>query len=326
MKTKIWISTISTFALYILFYSFAFWQSVTDITASFCNSWNITSGLNFSTNSAKLNEICTQFTNNTEKDIAIKIWFPDWTITNDNFKNRACKWEWKTQDFWQYIIQKNKWLVIPSKQTIKEKTYIRFPAWFAGIVHGCMTYFLDATTTTTNLVNVVVRQTSFIDILVWSNFKREIILKDFDKLNNWWWNKKLNTEFNFDSTISLKLNFINNWDVDELFIWSWKIYDNLWFSKTFEISQIRLSANSTKDFSINIWSLPFYGWFFKIEVNWNITPEILFNKDSLDPKLKEIIIVQEETTIKVIPWNIIIWIIIFVTIFFLIRHFKKRKK
>jgi len=326
MKTKIWLSIILFSFLYCLF-SVTFAQSIWDISSSFCNSWIITSGLNFSTDSAKYNEICTQFTNNSDQDISIKIWFPDWTITNDEFKKPACRWEWNIENFGKYVIQKNKTLIIPAKQTINEKDYIRFPAWFDGIVRGCMTYFLNQTKTdVNNQLNIVVRQTSYISILVWSNFKRSISIQQFDKTDNWWTNKKISTELNFDWDMILKLNFTNSWDVDELFIWSWRIYNKLWFSKYFEIPTTKLLTNTSKEISVNMWKLPFYWWFFKIELNWNIEPEILFNRDSLTPKLKEIISIQEETIINIIPRNIIIAVIVLLFAFSIIRYFIKRKK
>lgn len=324
MKIKIWISII-LISSFIYLASNCNWQNITDIDAVFCNSWSLTENLNFSTYSAKSNEICIQFTNTSDKDIWIKIWFPDWTLTNDSFKNRACKWEWNIQDFWKYVTQKNKTLIIPAHTTIIEKDSIKFPAWFDWIARGCLTYFLNQTNADLNQINVVVRQTSYIDILVWANFNRGISLQFFNKTNYWSTNKIINIESNFDSTMSLALNFVNSWDIDESFSWSWKIYDNLWFSKDFEIPQTKLLANSTKKLLVNIGKLPFYWWFFKIQLNWSIDPEISFNKDYLDLNLKSAIKIQEETTIKIIPRNIIILVIVISITASLVRHFKKQK-
>ncbi len=326
MKMKIWLAIISISALYMIFSNLVFWQSISDIDVKFCNNWVLVEDLIFSTNSAKLNEICTQFTNKTNQDISIKIWFPDGSVTNDQYKKQACKWEWNIENFWKYVIQKNKILTIPAQESIIEKNYIRFPAWFSWIVHGCQTIFLDASNIdTTNLVNIVTRKTSYIDILVWWNFKREINSKFFDKVNNLGTNKKLNTSFNLDSSLSLKLIFINNWDIDEFIQWSWSISNNFWFSKEFEIQQSKISSNSTENLNINIGNLPFYGWFYKIQINWTIEPKIDFNKDSLDSRLKEPININEQTTIIVIPWNIIVWIIILIIMIFTIKHFKRKK-
>lgn len=325
MKNKIWFLIILLSCGVYIVNNTVFWQSVTDITAKFCNSWVLTENLNITTDSAKLNEICTQFTNSSDKDISINIGFPDWAITNDSFKKKACRTESNRDNFWKYVIQKNKTITIPAQKTIIEKNHIKFPAGFEWITHGCLTYFINNTNSdSNNWVNVIVRQTSYIDILVGSKFKREIKLEKFAKTNNLWSNKKINTEFNFDSTISIKLNFINSWDVDETFIGSWKIYDKFWFSKDFEIQETKLTSNSKTEISVNIWSLPFYWWMFKIELNWTIVPDIVFNKDSLAPKLKENITIKENTTITIIPRNIVIWIIIFLIIFFTIRKLKKR--
>ena len=324
MKIRIRLLIISISTYCFLLQNPVFWQDITSISAIFCNDSIPTENLKISTDSAKTNEICTQFTNTSDKNISIRIWFPDWTITNDSFKNKACKSEWRKEDFWQYVKQNSKTLIVPAHQTITEKNSIRFPAWFSWIVHGCMTYFLDQTNAdSTNSVNVVIRQTSYIDVLVGWKFKRDLNLQKFYNTSNRGTNRKINTEFNIDSTISLKLNFVNNWDINEYFEWSWKIYNSLWFSKDFRIWQTQLPANTTKKLSINIGNLPFYWWFFNIQINWNAQPEILFNQNSIDNKLKDQIQITEETTIMVIPWNIIIWIMVFIVTFFLVRYFKK---
>lgn len=325
MKIKVWPSII-WFSVFLFFSTFVFWQSISDIDANFCNDGILSKDLTFSTNSAKLNEICTKFTNNTQKDISIKIWFPDGTITNDEYKKQACKWEWNIEDFWKYIIQKNKIVTIPAKESIIEKNYIRFPWWFSWIVHWCQTYFLDTTDSDApNLVNIVVRKRSYIDILVWWKFKREIVLERLNKVNNLWTNKKINTTFNLDSTLSLKLSFKNSWDIDESFIWSGKIFNKFWFSKDFDIKQTKLISNSKEVLIANMGRLPFYGWVFQIQISWNIQPQIDFNKESLDSKLKDPINIEEETTIIIIPRNIIILIIVIIIMIFTIKHFKKKK-
>lgn len=326
MKIKIWLAIIPISLLYITLSNLVFWQSISDISTKFCNDWMLLEDLIFSTNSAKLNEICTQFTNNTNQDISIKIGFPDGAITNDEYKKQACRWEWNIENFWKYVIQKNKILTIPAQQSIIEKNHIRFPAWFSWIVHGCQTIFLDETSTDkTNLVNIVTRKTSYIDILVWWNFKREINTQFFNRVNNLGTNKKINTSFNLDSSLSLKLNFINSWDIDEFIQWSWTISNNFWFSKEFTIQQTKISSNSTEILNINIGNLPFYWWFYKIQINWKIEPKIDFNKNSLDSRLKESININEETTITVIPWNIVIWIIILIIMIFTVKQIKKRR-
>jgi hypothetical protein len=71
--------------------------------------------------------------------------------------------------------------------------------------------------------------------------------------------------------------------------------------------------------------LPFYGWVFQIQISWNIQPQIDFNKESLDSKLKDPINIEEETTIIIIPRNIIILIIVIIIMIFTIKHFKKKK-
>ncbi|MFZ2718555.1 MAG: hypothetical protein WAZ12_02050, partial [Candidatus Absconditicoccaceae bacterium] len=213
-----------------------------------------------------------------------------------------------------------------AKESIIEKNYIRFPAGFSGIVHGCQTIFLDATNIdTTNLVNIVTRRTSYIDILVGGNFKREINTQFFNKVNNLGTNKKINTSFNLDSSLSLKLNFINSGDIDEFIEGSGIISNNFGFSKEFKIEQAKISSNSTEILNINIGSLPFYGGFYRIQINGKIEPKIDFNKNSLDGRLKEPINIDEETTITVIPWNILIGIIIIIIMILTIKHFKRRK-
>jgi len=180
-----------------------------------------------------------------------------------------------------------------------------------------MTYTL-ANPDSSNMVNIVMRKTRYIDILVWSNFQRDISLQNFSK------NQSIQTQSNFDSTFSIKLNFINSWDINEFFQWSGIIYDKFWFSKTFDIPSQKITPNSQQQLEINIWRLPFYGWIFQIQIAWNIMPEILFNLDNLDPRLKKAISVQTQTTFTIIPRKTILWIIIIAIIIGGINYYKKK--
>lgn len=300
-----------------IFTSYSFAQDIGAVSAQFCNGWKFTDYLNFTTDSAKSNPICVQFTNQSSQDVAIKIWFPDGTITKDQFKDRACKTESSINNFGQYVKQANKTLIVPAQKTITYQASIQFPAWFGWIVHGCLTYTI-ADTDSSNMVNIVMRKTRYIDILVWSNFKRDISLQNFSK------NQSIQTQSNFDSTFSIKLNFINSWDINEFFQWSGIIYDKFWFFKIFDIPPNKITPNSQQQLDINIWRLPFYWWIFQIQISWNIQPEILFNQDNLDPRLKQTILVQSQNTFTIIPRKIILSILIIALIIFSINYYKKK--
>lgn len=303
------------FLFLIFWYSKA--ESISDIQAYFCDNWE---SLNITTDSAKVNEICVKFSNKSDKNIDLKIWFPDSEITNDSFKVKACKSEWKIENFWQYVISDKKNILIPAKSEIEKKIYIKFPAWYEWISRWCITYFLNNQQDPNNMINIIVRKKLFIEALVWSNFKREVSIESNSE------NKKLfsaNPKINIkkddlNNWIIASVSIINSWDIDELFNWTGIIKNNYWVYREFVFENTEIKAQSKKEISVSLKDIPFYKWSYIVQIKWKISPQILFNKNSLKEELKKTIQIQEQTKIFIIPRNIIIWFLLLIIIIILI--------
>jgi len=305
-----------------------FWQDIWSLSASFCNDWQETKSLKISTNSAKTNEICINFSNSSDKDLTINVGYPDWEETTDEFKNKACKVEWDIWNFGQYMTDYSKSITIPARSTIIEKSHIKFPAWFEGMVHWCLTYYIKNSQKTNpeNMLNIVVRKTNFIDILVWWKYKREISLLKFDKSWFFWTNKKIQTNINKTNwKLQLNIHLSNSWDVDETLNATWSISNLFWFNKTFSLKSKKIKSNSEQLISIEVWNLPFYKWSFNINLILTSEPEIIFNKSNLPENLKSKITIKEFTKITIIPYSLIWRIILILWLFFIFKKTNIKK-
>lgn len=233
---------------------------------------------------------------------------------------------WENENFGKYVSPKKDLIIVPAKKQITEKFSIKYPAWFEGIVYWCFVYYIDREKdpAANNMINVIVRQTKGIDILVWSSFKREINIKPFVKVRNYWTNKIINTTMRQEANkLFAQIQFENKWDVDEIFQWSWSIRNALWFTKKFNIPPTNIASNSTKKIEIAIWKVPFYWLGFTVEIDWKLIPSISFNKEKLSPNLKEPLLVNQQTKIFIVSVFPIIIIIIIIA-FFAIKLIKKK--
>ncbi|MCF7834760.1 hypothetical protein K9M48_01755 [Candidatus Gracilibacteria bacterium] len=312
---------IITLILFVLsFISFTNAQNISNISASFCDELESSNSLNITTDSAKINEICVKFINNSDKNITINVGFPDSEITNDSFKIRACKSERKIENFGQYINNPPEYVSIPSNGEITKKFYLKYPAGYEGISRGCMTYFLN-NIDSDNMINVVVRKKLFIEALVGSNFQRNIEIQEAGENKFFSSNSKIKIEKEeINGGLIASFSIQNSGDIDEVFNGTGLIKNNYGVHREILFENIEIKSNSIKEVEVTLKEIPFYKGSYLIQIDGEIKPEILFNKDKIKSELKTPIKINEKTKIFIIPRNIIIGIIIFLLIIFLIKR------
>jgi hypothetical protein len=125
----------------------------------------------------------------------------------------------------------------------------------------------------------------------------------------------------------LDFNLKNVWNLENTFVISWYITNIFWFKRPFKIDWewARLQAWNQKPLNINVWSIPSYGWLFKVTINVIASPYFSYSIDSsnIDPKLLEDKVFTITTSYFEMPWLILI--IVVLVILFLIVAFRKPK-
>jgi len=281
----------------------------------FCNGWILSNDLAIITDSAKNNEICVSLTNKYGTEIMVNMWFVDGELTNDQFRLKACKNEWKIQNFAQYIVWEQWSFLIPWSGVITKTYNIVFPAWFSWVVHGCLVYYLSNSTQTLGGLRILTRKTNFIDAIVWWVFQRSVKFLPFQ----WEFPPSKIKVYKKNNEIFIQAHLINTWDVDEDLILSWILLNKLWYHKSFLFSKT-LRSNWDIIISWSLWKLPFYKWFYKIQLKWEAQAKIAFSKDALPDKLKLPMVISEQKIVFFMPRVIILIVIGTIIIIFVIYN------
>jgi len=112
-------------------------------------------------------DICLEATNRSAQDIEVNIWFVDWTVTNDQRKNKACMQQWEDKNFWQYVTGYTASFIIPANNLIFQHVKIQIPKWIKGIMNWCLVYYTKSVAMGWNInFSVLMRKAKFIDIKI----------------------------------------------------------------------------------------------------------------------------------------------------------------
>lgn len=118
-------------------------------------------------------DICLEITNNADKDILVSMDFVDGTVTNDQWKNRACMDNNKKEKFGQYISGIENTFVVPAKGNIIKHPQVLYPKNTKGWeVLGCLVYYTKGVSLWWAMdFNILVRRAKFIDITITKTFR-----------------------------------------------------------------------------------------------------------------------------------------------------------
>lgn len=284
MKKKLLI--LWTICFWLFSYSHA--QSLWDISLSFC-SGDQKEQMDIITQSDIDTEICVEYQNNSNKDITLDINFVDWALNASGWKSCNIP-EDQNDKFTKYMKEPTSEITIPWNSTKKENYTIRYPIWYEWISHGCITYNIKSEEEWNPMINFVFRKAFSIDILVWwSEVKPKL---DITNIYITW----------YDTAKQLVLELKNKWNIDQEINLTWTIENLFWYSESFEITGITISANQNLKIISNEILIPSYKWFFTIKSYLTNNP--IFDFDITNTNLE-----TEYSTawLTIITNNIMLW-------------------
>lgn len=157
-------------------------NSILDVSVKFCNQNHITKSLEIESISGQREEICMQFINSSNKDILVWYEFVDWVKTEDSYNARACNNTAIDSKFNSFFQSWSKEIKIWANSIFTQRDYIIVPYELTGTLNWCLTYFAlsdQDKTKNPEMINVLVRKASFIDIFPkWSLETHAITVKD----------------------------------------------------------------------------------------------------------------------------------------------------
>ncbi len=309
--------------VFLFFWTFVQANNIWDISVEFCNWENNTKSLSMVLDSGKEWEICMEFSNYSDNDVNINYWFVDGVVTADKYKSKACKNEWDKQNFGQYVKQDITSINIPSKTKVKQKSYIKFPAGFTGMVNWCLTYFVSADTTTTNvesaMFDVLVRKASFIDVLVWWKLSRNLKLSsENDAIKSFYDKQK--------KALVLEVVLDNAGTVNEWAVMDVEVSNIFGYNSLVSGEVIKVLSDDKSVLRMEVKNIPWYRWPFDISLNILSTPNFDFDSASIPNEMKEEINIKAKTSVFIFPWiplYIFVWIIVLIILIRLLsKHLK----
>jgi len=124
-------------------------------------------------------DICIEVINSIDKDILVSMDFVDGTLTNDQWKNRACM-DSQKEKFGQYITGNESSFVLPARGSIIKHAQLLYPKGATGNIMGCLVYYTKGVSLWWTVdLNILVRRAKFIDITlvqpILLRYQREII-------------------------------------------------------------------------------------------------------------------------------------------------------
>ena len=297
-------------------------SSIWEVSVDFCNSDNNTKSLSMVLDSGKEWEICMEFSNYSELDVSISYGFVDGTVTADSYKSKACQNEWDKQNFGQYVKQDVNEINIPSMTKVRQKSYVKFPSWFTGMVNGCLTYFIsdksEKVKVDSAMFDVLVRKAAFIDVLVGGELSRSLKLAEGNNVTASYDKSK--------NSIILDVIFENKGNVNESVVVNWIVSSIFGYSVNFSGENIKVLSDENGVLKIETKNIPWYKWPFNISLDIVSNPDFNFNPDSLPDEIKTPITIKASSTVFIMPWIFvyILWwlILILILIKFLKKHLK----
>lgn len=323
MKRKNFVLLLVSFMLF----SFAFAQDsrVWDVAVQFCNGDEPTKNLSMVLEWGMEKEICMDFSNYSNSDVTIKYGFVDGTIAQWTPPLKACKDEWETAEFGQYVTQDTDTITILSWQTVRQKAKIKYPAWFSGMINGCLTYYIlwDQSNVwdEDNMFSILVRRAKVINVLVGGELKRDVQFSDDNSLS-YYYDSKANQ-------FVINISLTNAWNVDENVSVSGVVSNSFGYNKEISLENIKVVSDSKKDIQIIVDELPWYKLSYNADLTLVWNPEFAFDPATLPDSVKEPMTIHLSLDMFQFPWILLVyllwWIVFIVLVCFLAKHLKFQK-
>jgi len=294
--------------------------SLASIWFWFCNEWydNLSSSLNYAIEIWHPFKVCTLFYNKSTQDIIIEVRIVDTELNADGWLS-CSYWSTNVQNF----IKKSdlndiKEIKLPAWEFITKEFEITFPVWLEWDQTYCFSYHIPSLENSDAMISTVINKYSFMKFFVWwiDDLKNEIEIKNIDSFLDK--NKDLN----------IKFLLANIWNLEDKIEINWTISNIFWFKKSFQLywNWIQLIAGGETAVSAALWSIPSYGWWYKIEFTATATPFFSYDisNSSIEPSLLETKEFTASTTFFQMPWLILIILIILILL--IVTIFRKPKQ
>jgi len=308
----------------LLSFSVSFWSPVrspmNDIWLYFCNEWTDPSQL---TKDSQLTiapggskDLCLYFSNNSNEAMTFIYWFAKW-YRYDVWSSTCDQDDSENSEFGVLIPKtSDRKVTIPanSSQVVKEK--IQIPLWLEWEKIWCIAYKLwKPETQVWWMFNIVFRKALAINILIaWDSDMKNSIKLNSLKSDIFSSNKKIKASVDSKWNLNIDLSLQNDWNMDQNVNIKWRIYNALWFEKTFEFKDKLVSAWRTELLNSNLWILPTYKWIFNVEFTLNSEVKSKFDISKLKWDFKPTTM-TESWTIFIFTW---IWLIVAAVILLII--------
>lgn len=334
--------------LIVLFSTFVYAQTadipfdIGNVDLNFCDNAN---QLSLAAEAWSETGFCIVLNNLSNRAGTIKLSLVDWEMSVWESPVKACKmtssgyfgqfvsFSWLNNIFEEITLSPGTWIV--------KRVNVELPSWFAGNLHGCLTYTVSNWGNKSWMFEIINRKANTIDISVKWNYVNWFGLMDMN-LFSWSnrslgsWDKKLNANSPVIVTrdglwqVRLVLGIQNTWFATENFWASWTLYNKiLWirlFSKEIQINSGTIYGWDNVVIKNDIEKLPMYGGKYYVSIQINHTPLVETWLNILDAKFEP---VNHDLVIK-LPLNqkMIVWIVVFVFVVFgfIVTYFILRKR
>lgn len=279
-------------------------QNIWDIDVSFCNSGiSDTNYFTLITEAWTVDNICVNIKNLSQEPVSLHIDFVDGAIS-DQWNSVCYAPDHLQKEFSKYVSQFDTDLDLQWGAEIQKNYELKYPIWFSGLSHGCISYYINSDENN-EWVSMVFRKVNRIDVLVWgTEVASRIKIKDVRYV----WN---------DYEHELVFNIENNGNIDQEVTITWFV--EWWFNyrENFDLWSFILKAGESTSVSAKDIHLPGYRWHF-------FANSYISNEPSVDFSIAHSNIYGNEysvagTTFVQFPfflWNL--WLIIFVVLLILL--------
>jgi len=321
------------FFLSLLIVSMSFlWLSkadVQDVTLQYCDNPDPRAPLSrmFFVEPGSEKEICLQMTSDADKPVEVIYGFPN-TIVNSQW-DKTCSSDMSSWNSFSkfFVFSGEKKVVVRPGIPVKITERFLAPLWMSGEINWCFVYTLKELTTERKewqMFSVITRKVYFLDFFVWWSWS---IHNNIDVLQTTWWvfstDKKIKANMK-DENLLLWFKIKNNGNVTQNIDIVGKVYNILWFEKSYEKRQINIKPGEVKDIDLDVWIVPAYKWFFTVKYSIQNTPVFPFDTSNMDQKITKWWEITNKATVFIFSWVAVIVMILMVLI--LIKLFMPRKK
>lgn len=293
------------------------WQAeLSSIYFSFCNDWidNPTDSLNAAVELWKPFHVCMLITNvDKENDAYLDLNFVVW------WKNRAWYNVCGLQSLEEFVTNGEFGeIVVPADNYLIKEFDVAFPFGYDWEQNACIGIStIDRNPQSVGWLKVVARRVYYASFFVWW----------WDGLKNLLSISDLETKLDENDNLILSFYVQNDWNMENSYDIQWNIKWLFNFQREFSAVGGRVIPGHKEYVEIPLWSLPSYGWLFKISLKIDGTPYFSYDisNANIDPAMLDPKSFEFTTKYFKMPWLICGIILFFIILIILLFRRPKQK-